>query len=403
MPQPTPNPIARAIEPRVRELARGFPVVTIAGPRQSGKSTLCRAVFPEKPYVNLESPDVRSEAIIDPRGFLARLPDGAILDEIQRAPLLTSYLQPLVDADPSPGRWVLTGSQHGLLQSAVSQSLAGRNAPIELLPLATIEAARFPHGAADLWTTLHHGGFPPVWSRDVAPLDWLNAYVGTYLERDVREVRSIGDLHAFHTFLRIVAARTAQTLEISAIAVDAGIPAATARSWLSVLEATYAIRLIAPAISNIRKRQVKARRLHVLDSGLACALVGIRTPQELSLHSMRGAIFESFVHSEIAKWRDARRPDAVVGSFRDDHRNEVDLVVETSSAVVLVEAKSGQTPQTEWAKKLASMVGRFTSGPTGARAVKAMIVYGGDRRTSIDGVNLVPWNGSWEALDAAIE
>lgn len=397
----TPHAFPRAMESRLRELARGFPAVTVTGPRQSGKSTLCRTVFADRPYVNLESPDVRSEAISDPRGLLARLPHGAILDEIQRAPELTSYLQPLIDADPRPGRWVLTGSQHGLLRDVVSQSLAGRNVPVELLPLSMQETRVFPRAEADLWTVLHRGGFPPVWIRDVRPFDWLNAYVATYLERDVREVRAIGDLHAFHTFLRLVAGRTAQLMELSSIASDAGIPAATARTWLSVLEATYAVRLALPAVSNIRKRQVKARKLHLLDTGLACALIGIRSAEELSTHSVRGPIFESFVHSEAAKWRDARRPDAFIGFFRDDHRNEVDVVVETGTTVVLIEAKSGQTAQAEWAAKLASMTGRFVDGPTGRRTVRSMVVYGGLRATTIGGVEFVPWNMVWNALDAA--
>jgi len=401
MPPETTTPMARAIEPRLRDLARGFPVLTITGPRQSGKSTLCRAVFAGKPYVNLESPDLRSEAIADPRGFLSRHPRGAILDEIQRAPQLTSYLQPMVDAEPEPGRWVLTGSQHGLLRDVVAQSLAGRNVPVELLPLSASETTAFPRATDDPWTTLQRGGFPPVWVRDVQPFDWLNAYVATYLERDVREIRAIGDLHAFHTFLRLVAARTSQTAEISAIATDAGIPASTARTWLSVLEATYAVRLLLPAVSNLRKRQVKARKLHLLDPGLACALVGIRTPEELAVHSMRGAIFESFVHSEACKWRHARRPDAVLGYFRDDHRNEVDLVVETGRTVVLVEAKSGQTAQGEWARKLTALAGRFTDGPSGPRAVRMLIAYGGERATMLDGVEFVPWNRVWDALDAA--
>jgi len=391
--------LPRALLGRLGQLSRGFPVITLTGPRQSGKSTLCRLAFPLKPYANLESPDIRSEAIADPRGFLARFPEGAVLDEIQRAPELTSYLQPLIDAQPSPGRWILTGSQHGLLRDTVSQSLAGRNVPVELLPLAFAEAAVFPRageGSLDVWTTVLRGGFPPIWTRDVAPFDWANAYVATYLERDVREIRAIGDLHAFHTFLRLVAGRTAQLVELSALAADAGVPASTARAWLSVLEATYAVRLLQPALSNIRKRQVRARRLHMLDSGLACALIGIRNADELALHPARGAVFESFVHSEIAKWRDALRPDAHVGAFRDDHRNEIDLVVETASEVVLVEVKSGQTVQAEWGRALQRSARHFRSAA--GRGTRLIVVYAGDRAATVDGVDFVPWNEVWRAL-----
>lgn len=383
----------RALQARVARLARGFPVVTITGPRQSGKSTLCRMVFPDKPYANLESPDLRREAIEDPRGFLARYPNGAVLDEIQRAPELTSYLQPLVDAQPATGRWVLTGSQHGLLRDSVSQSLAGRNVPIELLPLSFDEARAFPHasdGPLDVWSVVRRGGYPPVWARDVSPFDWANAYVATYLERDVREVRAVGDLNAFHTFLRLVAARTAQLVELSSVAADAGVSASTARGWMSVLEATYAVRLLQPALSNIRKRQVRARRMHMLDSGLACALVGIRTAEELALHPARGAIFESFVHSELAKWRDAYRPDVRIGAFRDDHRNEIDLVVESASEVVLVEVKSGQTIRPEWGSAL-QRAARYFDHVQG-RAVRLVVVHAADRAVTLDSVEFVPWN-----------
>ena len=389
----------RALRARVAELARGFPVLTITGPRQSGKSTLCRIAFPEKPYANLESPDIRREAIEDPRGFLARYPEGAVLDEIQRAPDITSYLQPLVDAQPVAGRWVLTGSQHGLLRDAVSQSLAGRNVPIELLPLSFDEARVFPRAtesALDVWTVVHRGGFPPVWTRDVSPFDWANAYVATYLERDVRDVRAVGDLHAFHTFLRLVAGRTAQLVELSSVAADAGVSASTARSWMSVLEATYAVRLLQPALSNMRKRQVRARRLHMLDSGLACALLGIRTADELALHPMRGSIFESFVHAELAKWRDAHRPDIRIGAFRDDHRNEIDLVLEAATEVVLVEVKSGQTVRPEWGRAL-QRAARYFDHVQG-RAVRLMVVYAGDRAVTLDGVGFVPWNAVGRAF-----
>jgi len=388
---------------RLIQLAKGFPVLTITGPRQSGKSTLCRMAFPSKPYANLESPDIRREAIDDPRGFLARYPEGAVLDEIQRVPELTSYLQPLVDADPTPGRWVLTGSQHGLLRDTVSQSLAGRNVPIELLPLSFDEARMFPRGddwMLDVWEVVHRGGFPPVWMRDVSSFDWANAYVATYLERDVREIRAIGDLHAFHTFLRLVAGRTAQLTEFSTLAADAGVSTSTARSWLSVLEATYAVRLLLPALSNIRKRQVRALRLHMLDSGLARALIGIRSAAELSLHPSRGAIFESWVHSELAKWRDAYRPDVRIGSFRDDHRNEIDLVLETAREVVLVEVKSGQTIQPEWARALQRAARYFSSGD--GRTVHFVVVHAGDREATLDGVAFVPWNGIAAAMRGVV-
>lgn len=237
-----------------------------------------------------------------------------------------------------------------------------------------------------------------MWARDVSPFDWANAYVATYLERDVREVRAVGDLDAFHTFLRLIAARTAQLVELSSVAADAGVSTSTARGWMCVLEATYAVRLLPPALSNVRKRQVRTRRLHMLDSGLACALLGVRTTDELALHPMRGAVFESFVHAELAKWRDAYRPDIRIGAFRDDHRKEIDLVVESAAEVVLVEVKSGQTIRPEWGSAL-QRAARYFDHVQG-RAVRLVVVHAGDRAVTHDGVAFVPWNAIGRVLGA---
>ena len=246
--------IPRTLHRKLRQLARQFPVVTVTGPRQSGKTTLCQMVFPAKTYVSLEAPDVRAYAQQDPRGFLAQHASGAILDEVQRVPDLLSYLQGEVDSRPTPGRFILTGSANLALLGNVSQSLAGRTAVLTLLPLAHGEALRFPDPSGDLFATMWRGGYPAIYDRRPEPADWLGSYVATYVERDVRQILNVTDLLAFQNFLGLCAGRSAQLLNLSALAADAGITHNTARAWLSVLEASYlAFRL--PALhANVRKR-----------------------------------------------------------------------------------------------------------------------------------------------------
>jgi uncharacterized protein len=322
--------------------AQRSPIVVVTGPRQSGKSTLVKATFPNHPYANLEAPDVRGRAIDDPRGFLAAYANGAIIDEVQRAPQLLSYIQVDVDETKTPGRWILTGSQNLLLLSTVSQSLAGRSALLELLPLSCSEL-HLAGIKGDLFTTLWRGGYPPLFDRNEEPQEWLADYVATYIERDVRQVLNVGDLLAFQTFLRLCASRTGQILNLSQLGSDAGIALNTAKAWLSVLEASYIVARLPPLFRNIGKRLIKSPKLHFLDSGLACYLLGIRTAQELCNHPLRGAIFESWIYAEIVK---AHRNQGIVprlSFYRDGAGHEVDLIVEQGPKLVAIEAKSGAT------------------------------------------------------------
>lgn len=381
--------VDRILRPRLEALATQFPAVTVTGPRQSGKSTLCRMAFPDHAYVNLEAPDVRARAIEDPRGFLAGLPDGAILDEIQRAPDLTSFLQPLIDEAPIPGRWILTGSQHGLLTGAVSQSLAGRNALLELLPLEQTELERFPHRQPGLWGRVHQGGFPAIAARGIDPTTWCDQYVTTYLERDIREIRAIGDFNAFRGFLRLVAGRSAQSLNLASLGGDAGVSAATVRAWLSVLEATYTIHQLPPVHATIRKRITKASKLHMLDTGVACALLRITTPTMLETHPLRGPLFESFVVAEFRKRLEAIEPTATLSHYRDQHGEEADLIVERADSTLVVEMKSGATTVPEWGRTVRRIAERLRE--SGRTDVRPVVVHGGDLATVIHDVAFTPW------------
>jgi predicted AAA+ superfamily ATPase len=279
----------------------------------------------------------------DPRGFLAGFPDGGILDEVQRAPELLSYLQVDVDERRQSGRWILTGSQNLLLLSGVSQSLAGRAALIELLPLAQGELRAAGWLASDLYELLWRGGYPAPFDRGEPVQDWLSSYVATYLERDVRQLTNVGDLLTFQTFVRLAAGRTGQLLNLSQLGSDAGVSHNTARSWLSILEACYLVVRLPPFFRNLGKRLVKTPKLHFLDSGLCCYLLGIRTPDELRLHPLRGALFESWVVSEVLKAHHNSGVSPRLSFFRDAHGMEVDLLVEQGTDMAGLEVKSGAT------------------------------------------------------------
>lgn len=383
-----PAVIRRDLSNLLLRAAGQHPAVTLTGPRQSGKSTLCRGLFPDKPYANLEAPDTRSFATDDPRAFLAQFPNGAILDEVQRTPELPSYLQGIIDDDPAPGRWILTGSQNLALSESVSQSLAGRSAVLHLLSLAWSEIARFERHPGSLDETLVAGGYPRIFDRGLDPADWLRSYVATYIERDVRTISNIGDLVTFQRFVELCAGRTGQLLNYSALASDCGVSQPTAKAWLSVLETSFiAFRL--PAFhSNQRKRLVKMPKLHFYDTGLACWLLGIRSADQLRSHPLRGAIFETWVVSEIVKHRTNGGVTGGVSFYRDRDGVEADMVIEDGGRLVAVEAKAAATASTSLFDGAARVRGLLESTD---RKVESVVVYGGDEPQQRSTAALLPW------------
>jgi hypothetical protein len=366
-------------------------VVTVTGPRQSGKTTLCRAVFPHKTYVSLEAPDVRDYARTDPRGFLGDHRAGAILDEIQRAPELLSYLQGEVDARPTPGRFVLTGSANLALLGSVSQSLAGRTALLHLLPLSWAEIGKFPAPPADLWAALWTGGYPAIYDRAVDPTEWLASYVATYVERDVRQILNVGDLGVFQTFVRLCAGRSAMLLNLSALAADAGITHVTARAWISVLEASFVAFRLLPHHPRLTARLVKAPKLHFYDAGLLCYLIGIRRPEQLREHPLRGAVFETWVVDEILKTRLHSGVSGGLSFFRDRKGREVDLLVEGVDTLTAVETKSAQTVSDDFFRGLAAFAALLESGRH-RRSPRRVLVYGGANRQERSHATVLPWS-----------
>lgn len=380
--------IQRDLAPLLVRAAGWYPVVTVTGPRQSGKTTLVRATFPDLPYVSLEALDLRAGVREDPRGFLADHPEGAVIDEVQHVPELLAYLQTEVDERPEPGRFVLTGSQHLGLTRAVTQSLAGRTAILHLHPLSYAELLRFPHPPSDLWETVWAGSFPRIWDAGIPAGRWLADYATTYVERDVRQVLNVGDLSTFRTFTELCAGRTAQELNLDALGSDTGVSRTTIRSWLSVLEATFLILRLPAWSPNARKRAIKASKLHLADTGLACHLLGIGSAEQLRRHPLRGALFETWVTTEIRKARANHGVDGGLAHYRETRGAEVDLVVTDSSHTTLVEVKSGATIASDWFTPLRDLLSRDWNP---AAAPSAVLAYGGEQTQQRHGVRVQPW------------
>ena len=361
--------------------------MTVTGPRQSGKTTLARQVMAERPYWSLEDPDVRALAVDDPRGFLARCPEGAVLDEVQRAPELFSYLQTHVDAGGGMGRFLLTGSQQFGLMSGISQSLAGRSAFVELMPLSHAELDEAGQAPDTLDSMLFSGGYPALYDRPVSPRHWFPAYVAAYVERDVRQLLKVQDLDTFQRFVRLCAGRSGQLLNLSSLAADCGITHNTAKAWISVLEASYVVFQLRPHHANFNKRLIRSPKLYFHDTGLMCWLLGIQDPAQLAAHPLRGQIFETFVVSELRKGSLNRGEPPLFYFWRDSNGNEVDLLIEAGGALIPVEIKAGQTVNRDFFTGLERWMGL-----AGERAGSPTLIYGGHVEQERRGIRVLGWS-----------
>ncbi len=376
----------RMLEGALRQRATQYPVVTVTGPRQAGKTTLCRSTFPAHAYANLERPDLREYAQGDPRGFLASLGrQGVVLDEIQRVPALLSWIQVAVDEQPRPGAFVLTGS-HGLdLMAAVGQSLAGRTALLQLLPMSITElrAAGVPAATDRL---LFAGGYPRIHADALDPRVALGDYFATYVERDLRQLIELRNLDEFRRFVRMAAGRVGQVLNLQALAGDVGISGHTAKAWMGLLETGFIVRRLTPWFANLGKRLVKSPKLYFCDVGLACWLLGLTEQGQLATHPLRGALFENLVVMEFVKHALHQGQPVGLHYYRDSAGLEVDLLVEQGlppGQLGLVEVKAGLTVHGEQLRPL-----RRVAALLGSRVGRCMLVYGGNENWLREGVEV---------------
>lgn len=377
--------IQRTLAKILLQRAKKFPVVAVLGPRQSGKTTLVKAVFPDKPYVNLEDPDTRAFAEEDPRGFLGKYSEGAIFDEIQRVPHLFSYLQGIVDRHGRPGEFILTGSHHFLLHQHISQTLAGRVSLHKLLPCSIQELLKSDYRPDDLDVLMRSGGYPRLFPSELKPEEWYPDYIQTFIERDVRQIKDISDLSTFQRFIRLCAARIGQLLNLSSLATECGISVNTAKSWISVLETSFIIVLLQSHHRNFNKRLVKMPKLYFVDTGVACSLLGIATEEQLSSHYLRGNLFENLMIIELMKWFFHEGKEPSMYFWRDKTGHEVDLLIERGEKLLPLEIKSGKTINSEAFSGL-----EYWQKLSGARSAGTMI-YAGDEEQQRKKAKLVNW------------
>jgi len=385
--------IKRDIQDQLLKLAGKFPVIAVIGPRQSGKTTLVKATFPEMEYANLEEPDTRLFAQNDPRSFLSNRKNGLVIDEAQRVPELFSYVQTMVDEKKIPGSFILTGSHNFLMQEKISQTLAGRVAILTLLPFSLNEVR--PDNSHDNFSNfIFRGFYPPIYDRKIEPTDWYPNYIRTYLERDVRLIKNIPDLNSFTLFVKLCAGRIGQLLNLSSLAVEAGISVNTVKSWLSVLEASYIIFRLEPHFQNFNKRLVKMPKLYFYDTGLACSLLGLESEKQVTTHFLLGALFENLIISDLQKYKLNMGLNLNFYFWRDKLGREVDLLIDSGVEKSIIEIKAGRTINEEFFNGL-----NFYKDLSGNENIFSYLIYGGEKTEARSAGKVLPWNKATTVFD----
>ena len=377
--------IPREIATIIIKLRKQFPVITLTGPRQSGKTTLLQSIYTDLPYVSLEDIDIRNAAINDPRGFLNNFPNGAVLDEVQRTPALFSYIQGLVDKNKKI-HFVLSGSQNFLLLENISQTLAGRAAILKLLPFSISELENeklVPNSYEQLIFT---GMYPGIYDRSIDPEFFYPSYISTYIERDVRQIKNIENLNSFTNFLRLCAGRTGQIINLNSIATDAGISPNTAKSWLSILEASYIIYFLQPHYKNFNKRIIKSPKLYFNDTGLACSLLGIDSTDQVKTYHSKGALFENLIITDLFKSRLHNGVDPRFYFWQNKTKQEIDLIIDRPNNPLPYEIKSGMTMNDNYFTNL-----KYWQKLTGEKTENLNVIYGGDTDLKTSSGNFISW------------
>lgn len=376
--------IKRTAEDKLIRLHNSFKIVAVTGPRQAGKTTLVKKAFPEMAYVNLENPDIRYFSMDDPRGFLSQYPDGAILDEVQHNPGLFSYLQEIVDNSTEKGQFILTGSNNFLLNEKISQTLAGRVAYLNLLPFS-LKEVQVKFAAKNENEYLLQGFYPPIYDQEIPYSEWIQNYIRTYIERDVRQIKNITDLFVFERFMRLLAGRIGQELNYSSLSVEVGVDVKTIQSWIGILESSFIIFLLKPYYKNFNKTIVKRPKLYFYDSAIACSLLQLKRYNHIISHPLRGALFESFVMSEVIKKQVNEDNDFRLYYWRDKTGREVDIILDTPLETIPVEIKSGKTIQQEFFKNV-----RYWMKLSGVKNGK--VIYAGDTtQNRSEGIEIFGW------------
>lgn len=381
--------IARTLTAKLTALAQKFQVITLTGPRQSGKTTLVKAAFPDLPYVSLEEPDIRQIALTDPRGFLSNYTAGAVLDEVQHTPDLFSYIQSIVDQNRGI-QFILTGSSNFLLLEKISQTLAGRTAVLHLLPFSFSELESGGELPLQYERLIFNGQYPRIYDRQIAPTDFYPAYIQTYIERDVRMMKNIGDMNSFIQFTQLCAGRTGQLLNYTSLATDAGISPNTAKAWLSILESSFIVYRLHPYHKNFSKRLIKSPKLYFYDTGVACSLLGIRDESQVNLHYFKGALFENLIINEFIKRALHRGERRYPYFWQDSHGKEIDCLLVEGDAMLPVEIKSGKTISNSYLENL-KYWRQLANLPENA----GFVVYGGEQSLQTSTGTFI----SWQQLD----
>jgi len=379
--------VKREISNRVLELSKKMPVLAITGPRQSGKTTLVKNVFPNYKYINLENPENLDYALSDPVGFLNTFGTNIIIDEVQYAPKLFSYIQTIVDEKKENGLYILTGSQNFLLHSKISQSLAGRVIIFSLLPFSFNELKGTKYEIKKLSEQIIKGFYPRIYDSNLEPQEWYPSYTQTYLERDVRQILNVGDLNSFRNFLRVCAGRSGQILNLSNIGNDLGISYQTVKKWISVLEQSYLIYLLQPYYENFNKRIIKSPKLYFLDTGLLCSLLGINSEETYNLHYLKGGIFETYIISELLKKNFNTGKNEEFFYWKDSNNNEIDLIIKNGLNIKAIEIKSSETLKSEFFKNL------FLWKNLGKKNNEDIIlIYSGTEMQTREKIRVFGWN-----------
>ncbi|NTU46781.1 ATP-binding protein [Candidatus Roizmanbacteria bacterium] len=384
--------IKRIITSRVDRLKKGFPVVVVTGPRQSGKTTLINKLFPDYHYFNLENPETLGIVENDPAGFINMNTHKIIIDEVQRVPQLLSYIQAVVDEQHILGNFILSDSENLLLSEKINQSLAGRAAYVNLLPLSVEELKNHGDSATNVYKQIFTGFYPAIYDKDVTPIDYYDQYIATYVERDLKQISNITNLSLFRKFLALLAGRIGQLVNLSSLANDVGVAVNTIENWISILEASYLVFRLQPYYENYGKRYIKSAKIYFTDTGLACRLLGLTSAQEVSKHYLVGGLFENFIIVELKKYILNHSKSANLYFYRDSNGNEVDLLIDGGITQIPVEIKSGATFSTEFLKGLEYWKKLKIDKPQSKQALAGFVIYNGSNTHKTENYELLNWN-----------